>query len=437
MKKNVLFSIAGLLVALLAACTSTNAPTSTNTSQPEPTIFPLSETQPAPIVLEWVSIHTTQNDLSGNRSVNGAMDLANAAMLDIPLDGKPIWLVSAPINIDVIFVAANGNGKVQAFKISGQTYTPFDLVPNQLPSGMPPVLVTSNNTIQLIAPSDDMSPLTSPIMVENKIAYIGTNGDLVLQDATSQARLPINALTDSRILIDENNRLLILTRPTNRYDHGVLGDDLEASGITLIETSPTLRVIQDIPIDAPDVIEGLSPIWADIDNDSVRDIIVTLSNNQSGARIVVFHEDGTLLAESLPIGLGHRWRHQIALAQFAPNTSPLLVDIRTPHIGGIVEFFQLNDGKLDIIQEIRGISTHSIGSRNLDSAIAGDFNNDGIIELLAPDQGHTNLNIVSFNGNIIPLPLNGVLTSNLSATSLDGKIYVGAGTQDNLRIWIP
>jgi len=437
MKRNVFFSIAGLIVALLAACTSTNVPTIVDTIQPEPTIIPLSETQPAPIVLEQVSIHTIQNDPSGNRSVNGAMDLANAAILDIPLDGKPIWLVSAPINNDVIFAAVNGNGKVQAFKISGQNYSPFDIAPNQLPPGMPPTLLISNNTIQLIPPSDDMSPLTSPIMVENKLAYIGTNGDLVLQDATSQTRLPINALADSRILIDENNRLLILTRPTNRYDHGVLGDDLEASGITLVETSPTLRATKEILINEPDVIEGLSPIWADIDNDGVRDIIVTLSNNQSGARIVVFHEDGTLLAESLPIGLGHRWRHQIALAQFAPNTSPLLVDIRTPHIGGIVEFFQLNDGKLDIIQEIRGISTHSIGSRNLDSAIAGDFNNDGTIELLAPDQGHTNLNIVSFTGSIIPLPLNGVLTSNLSATSRDGKIYVGAGTQDNLRIWIP
>lgn len=437
MKRKLLFVIVGLIVALLTACNFTNVPTATNTVQPDPTMVPLSETQPAPIVLEQASMYTTQNDPSGNRSVNGAMDLANATMLDIPLDGKPVWLVSAPLNGDVIFAAVSGNGKVQAFKVSGQTYAPFDISPNQLPPGMPPVLATTNNTIELIPPSDEMSPLTNPIMIENNLAYIATNGDLVMQDAASQTRLPINALTDTRILIDGNNRLLILTGPTDRYDHGVLGDRLEASSITLVETSPTLHVVQEILINEPDVIEGLSPIWADINNDGKRDIIVTLSNNNTGARIAAYSEDGTLLAESEPIGLGHRWRHQVALAQFDPNTSPLLVDIRTPHIRGIVEFFQLNDGKLDIIQEIGDISAHSIGSRNLDSAIAGDFNNDGITELLAPNQPHTNLNVISFDGSIITLSLNGVLTSNLSAISLDGKIYIGAGTRGNLRIWIP
>jgi hypothetical protein len=87
--------------------------------------------------------------------------------------------------------------------------------------------------------------------------------------------------------------------------------------------------------------------------------------------------------------------------------------------------------------EIRGYSTHSIGSRNLDTALAGDFNNDGIIELLAPDQGHGNLGIISLDGLITSLPLDGVLTSNLSAAKLDGTLYVGAGTEGNLRVWSP
>jgi hypothetical protein len=237
--------------------------------------------------------------------------------------------------------------------------------------------------------------------------------------------------------LDENNRLLVLTSPTNRYAHGVIGDDIEAAAITLIETSPELRVVQTVLINEPDVIEGISPIWADIDNDGVRDIIVTLSNSQAGARIAAYREDGTLLAESEPIGRGNRWRHQLAVAEFELNKPPLLVDVRTPHIGGIVEFFQYRNGKLEVVKEINGFSTHSIGSRNLDSAIAGDFNNDGVIELLAPDQSHTSLGVISLNGILATLPLDGTLTSNLSATVIDGKLYVGAGTQNNLRIWIP
>jgi len=38
---------------------------------------------------------------------------------------------------------------------------------------------------------------------------------------------------------------------------------------------------------------------------------------------------------------------------------------------------------------------------------------------------------------IATLPLPDVLTSNLSATALSGKLYVGAGTHNNLKVWTP
>jgi hypothetical protein len=431
------FLAVGFTLTLLAACAPIDQPVATSTAQPNPTIIPLTETSLTPILLEQAAIHTTQNDLTGNHLIGGTTDLANAAKLNIPIDGKPLWLVSGVLEDDVVFVAVMDDGVVQAFKLSGDSYEPFDISPIQLPTGMPPTLIVTDNNLRLIMPPDDASLLTNPISINGRLVYIASNGELVMNDADSQTRLPINALLDSRILVDESDRLLVLIEPTTRYDHGIAGDEFEASAIMLIQTEPELRITQIIPIAAPDVIEGISAIWADIDNDGTRDIIVTLSNNQTGARIVAYREDGTLLAESKPIGLGHRWRHQIAVAQFEPNKPPLLVDVRTPHIGGIVEFFQLNEGKLDVVMEIRGYSTHSIGSRNLDTALAGDFNNDGIIELLAPDQGHGNLSIISLDGMIATLPLDGVLTSNLSAAELDGKLYVGAGTQGNLKVWIP
>ena len=425
-----------LAAILLAACGITSTPLPTVENQTTSSPFP-SETSLPLVPPKQGRVYTTQNNLTGNHLVNGATDLTNATAVDIPLDGSPIWLVSAPFKGDVVFVAIMDDGKVQAFKISGQAYEPLDISPAQLPAGMPPTLVVTEDNIQLLAPPDDASLLTNPILVNGKLIYIAANGDLVLNGSESQTRLPINALLDSRILVDENNRLIVLTEPTTRYDHGIAGDDLEASAIVLIETEPELRIVQTITIAEPDVIEGISAIWADIDNDGARDIIVTVSNNDTGARIIAYRADGSLLAESDPIGLGHRWRHQIAVAEFEPNKPPLLVDIRTPHIGGIVEFFQFKDGKLEIVNSINGFSAHSIGSRNLDSALAGDFNNNGVIELLAPDQGHINLGIISLDNVMASIPLDGVLTSNLSAAELDGKLYVGAGTQGNLRIWAP
>ncbi|HAV78126.1 MAG TPA: hypothetical protein DCX53_12325, partial [Anaerolineae bacterium] len=310
------FFASGFLLTLLTACGSANEHRSDNVPQAEATMVPIPITSHTPIVLEQATLYTTQNDLTGNHVINGTTDLLDATTLDIPLDGKPTWLVSAPFKDGVVLTAIMNDGKALAFKISGQSFEPFDISTNILPAGLPPVLAVTEADIQLITPPSDASQHTNPILIGNNLIYIASNGDLVSSNSISQTRLPINALIDSRILMDENNRLLILTQPTDRYNHGVLGDAIEASAITLVETSPKLRVMQTILIEAPDVIEGLSPIWADLDNDGVKDIIVTLSNDRSGARIVVYREDGMLLAETPPIGLGHRWRHQIAVAEF-------------------------------------------------------------------------------------------------------------------------
>lgn len=428
--------IFGLLFTIsISGCGSGVGPSTEDTPQLEPTHM-ASSTQLATLAPETTILGTTQNNLLGNHLVDGSIDLKTASILDIPIDSEPLWLVSVPFDEYALFVAVMDNGEVQAFKISGNAYEPYAISPAQLPAGTPPLLAISDSSIQLIPPPEDASPFTNPLLINNELVYIAANGDLVMDDSTIQTRLPINALPDARILMDENKRLLILTQPTNRYDHGVLGDGVEASSITLLETQPELRIIREIPIEAPDVIEGISPIWADIDNDGVRDIIVTLSNNQSGARIAAFLEDGTLLAESPALQIGYRWRHQIAVAAFGRNTQPILVSIRTPHIGGVIEFFEFNHGKLEIVREAAGFSSHAIGSRNLDAAIAGDFNNDGVSELLAPDQTHSNLGVIAYDGVITILPLDGVLTSNLCATVVDGKLIVGAGTQGNLRIWI-
>ena len=437
MKRDLHVIIILFLAALLVSvCNPQFERTPTSAVLSEPTVINLAVTPELPAG-ESIQINTTQNDLTGNRFIDGSIDLQNASIINIPLNGTPLWLASSPFEDGALFAAVLENGQTQAFLIKGQTYEQYDILPAQLPAGMPPLLFVSDGQAQLIVPSQDASPFTHPLLIDNKLVYISTGGDLVITDSNSQTRLPVNALPDARLLLDEKKRLLLLSGPTNRYDHGVLGDEMEASSITLIETEPELRVIVNIPIDPPDVVEGISPIWADLDEDGEREIIVTLSNPQGGARIAAYRQDGSLLAESPSIGLGYRWRHQIAVAGFEPGRPPLLVSIRTPHIGGVVEFFQLNAGRLDPVRETAGFSAHTIGSRNLDSAVAGDFNNDGTPELLAPDQTHTSLGVISLDGILIIVPLDGVLTSNLSVTDNHGTLYVGAGTLGNLRIWSP
>jgi len=88
--------------------------------------------------------------------------------------------------------------------------------------------------------------------------------------------------------------------------HGILGDTLEATRITLVETLPCPYVVATISVPPPYVIEGLSPIWADLDGDGSREILVTVSDAAQGARLLAFTETGEQRATGLPVGRGYR-----------------------------------------------------------------------------------------------------------------------------------
>ncbi|MCP4142606.1 MAG: hypothetical protein GY755_20395 [Chloroflexi bacterium] len=370
-------------------------------------------------------------------------DFASATQIDIPLPEKPIWIAGIPHKDGTAWAVAFEDGSLNAYVVNKEGFSETEITPNRIPSGMPLIIYSSNGKLFALTTPADASPLTQPVIIETdpfKIAYIATNGDLIISQNGTETHLAVNALPDSRILVDEHNNLLLLSEPTAQYTHGVLGDDIEATGITLVATTPEPKILQKISIPERDVIEGIYPIWADMDNNGEREIIVTLSNAQDGARIVAFSEDGNLLAEGVPVGKGYRWRHQLIAAPFTPTGEKLLAVIRTPHIGGVLEFYRLTGNKLDIVKTIPGISTHTIGSRNLFTAQVGDFNNDSKTEILAPDQSHTHLGIISMDNDAINwLDLNAELITNLAAVNFeDAQISIAGGLSNNtLKIWLP
>ncbi|MGB6420709.1 MAG: hypothetical protein WBF05_02605 [Anaerolineales bacterium] len=389
----------------------------------------------------------TYHTADGTRYVSGRGGLPEVRPLDIPLAGEPHWVVAAPGEAGSIWVVVLMDGRVQAFSVNGSGYEEIAVTPDRLPPGMPPLLKVGGSAPMLVtAPLDDASPLTHPVVVGGdgaRIAYIAKNGDVVIWDGKEIGRLPVNALPDARILVDESSRLLMLTDPTRRYDHGVLGDDLEAAGIALIETQPSLQVVSQIQIPQPAVIEGIAPIWSDINADGMREIILTRSTPSRGAQIVVFSEMGEEVAAGPSIGRGYRWRNQLALAPFGPNGGLELVDVLTPHLTGVVEFYQLHAERLDVVAGVPGYTSHVIGTRNLDMALAGDFDGDGSVEVLLPGQSLTELGSIRRTGDgaeaVWSVPIDGILTTNLAAVSFpDGGIAVGLGRSDGvLRVWLP
>jgi hypothetical protein len=387
----------------------------------------------------------TYHQADGNRLVAGTGNLSQLAPLDISLSGEPAWLTAVPYDDGVLWAAVMADGATQAFTVVDGQVTELSIEPQSLPAGMPPLLSVDGGEPHFLVPDNDFSTSSHPVPFneEGDIAYLGGAGDLVIERGDRVDMLAVNALPDARILVDEAGRLLLLSDPTTDYGHGVLGDEIEAASVTLVETSPGPRIANKIDIGEPYVIEGIAPLWADLDGDGQREIIVTRTDDTSGAQIVAYAEDGRLVASGPTIGRGYRWRHQLAVAPFGPDGEIELVDVLTPHIGGTVEFYTLQGDTLAIESGLSGYTSHVIGTRNLDMAVAGDFNETGQLAILLPNQARTELAAIQhgLQGAEVAwtVPADGTIVTNLAAVELaEGDLAVGVGRQDGvLRIWQP
>ena len=154
-------------------------------------------------------------------------------------------------------------------------------------------------------------------------------------------------------------------------------------------------------------------------------------------------ENGSVIAEGPKMGRPYRWRHQIAVSTFDPSGDVEIAVVRTPHIAGTVEFYRLGSGELSITAEVPGITSHTIGSRNLDMSLAADLDGDNFSELLVLSPDLSELIAIDKSvqgaGAAWKIPLGGFASSNLAGASLpDGRIAIGMARNDGfLRLWIP
>ena len=424
------------VMSLLSACTNGGADVATTSAAGASISEPSVELAPTPEAAggEFV-IRSTSGDQSGNRVTVGAADL-DRPPTTVQLD-SPQWVVGVATDTGPVWFVAEGSGEVLSIAVDSSGSTVIEPIADG--SVGTPLLVDAES-VQIVVPSAGSSPLTAPLVSKSGTVSVSLEGVVTVVSGGVAQVLDVVALGDSRIVMSADGLGAILTDPTADYPHGVLGDRVESASFAIFdpESVEVLAVGT-----APDgtVFEAISPMWADVDDDGRDEILLTASDDRGGARLVVYDTEARLLAQSPPIGNGSRWRNLLGVGPLGPNGETRIVDVQTPHIGGIVQWFSFEPPSLVLRAAISSFSTHRIGSRNLDQGVIVDTNGDGRLDVLVPSQDQTVLVVLTEGPEeaevTLEIPLEGSLATNVSAVRLlDGRVAVALGLADGrLLIW--
>ncbi|MFC6951486.1 hypothetical protein [Halorubellus litoreus] len=393
------------------------------------TTTPRSSTLPADVSTGDVAY--TYGQPSGNRVADGAGDVTATEPVSVGLSGTPAWLVGAPdpSGDGTKWVVALEDGTLEAVRVVDGDATVAAVSPPSLPAGTPPAFDAHANRV--LAPPRGTSTLTHPTPTPAGTVAVRADGSLQVGDRTHE----VDPLPDARVVVGDEHAV-VLAGATRQYDHGALGDGVEASDIATISLQD--GSVSTFPV-GRGVVEGTSPILADVTGDGTESILVTESDADAGARIVAYDHDGRVVARGPAVGSGYRWRHQLAVAPFHPDGVPEVAVVKTPHIGGTVEFYRRDGETFRLVATADGYSSHALGSRNLDGARAFDVDGDGTPELVVPTDDRLSLAVLSRTDDGVRrsgvLDPPATIRGNLATATVDGTTTLAATTTDLLTVW--
>jgi len=268
-----------------------------------------------------------------------------------------------------------------------------------------------------------------------KIVLTGERISLTFVDVAAQPRPPDGALPDAKVTTGKDDIARAwLAEPTTRYDHGILGNKIEA-GSLVTETRDGKRQTVRLKDDA--VFEDLEPRLADLDRDGHDEIVVVKSYLKRGSSLAVIAERRgkyEIVAETPPLGQPHPWLDPAGIADFTGGGTIGIALVRQPHVIGSLELWSWRDGALGKTAELPDIANHIAGTRAIDMAALADFDGDGIADIVAPSLDRSRLRVVSFAPKpreiaSVPLPAKAVTNLGLVAES-SGPPAIAVGLAD-------
>ncbi|WP_410765226.1 hypothetical protein [Haloferax sp. DFSO60] len=384
----------------------------------------------------------TYTHVTGNRYLDGRGDLDVVEPVDVEVPGTPVWVAGTrpyfgTAEADTQWAVVLDDGSVHGFFAAADgDVTSASIGPDRIDG--PPVI---SSEAPRVLTHPESSPDTHPFPLGDRLVTIDEAGTVTVhpnpEDETHERRtFEIDALPDARI-VAKGRSLYVFADATTEYDHDVLGDSLEAGSIAVIDTDDW-SVSRLSPPEGT-VFEGIAPIVTSLERTDSTHAIATASDAQVGARVVAIDVETGETLSGAPIGSGFRWRHPIAVEDFGPGDTQEIAAVRTPHIGGVAEFYRPTEGRLELVATDEGdYSSHVLGSRNLDGGLAGKFAGFNQEVLALPTSDRTEIALLRRVEDGVrqnaTLAVGGELTTNLAGAN---KSYtVAAGRDGSVRFWI-
>eukprot|EP01037_Dinobryon_pediforme_P005552 gene5552-5607_t len=189
-------------------------------------------------------------------------------------------------------------------------------------------------------------------------------------------------------------------QPTKRYDHGVLGDAIEAGSLVVIDDAGRRY---EVVLPEAFVFEDITPRIADLDGDGENEVITIRTKITAGAAVAVYAiRDGRLVerAATAPIGSTHRWLSIAGIGDFLGRGHREIAVVKTPHVGGVLEILALEaDALRRVYAPLAGYSTHYIGAHFV-SLAAVALAKDGSSRLILPNQARDRLMVLDLRRGV-------------------------------------
>jgi hypothetical protein len=145
--------------------------------------------------------------------------------------------------------------------------------------------------------------------------------------------------------------------PTERYDHGILGDAVEWGALEVwLAGGNRLRLV--LPEDR--VFEDIAPRLADVDGDGEAEIIVVETSLSLGARLSVYDESG-LVAATPFIGRAYRWLAPVGAADLDGDGMSEIAYVDRPHLAKELRIWRFSEGTLVPVGRASEVTNHRIG----------------------------------------------------------------------------